>query len=487
MHLREALIIAVAVGLLFWAGLPPKGPSDDVTGRASANVNPTGGCGRVALAVLLPLDTDSSTAFSRAAAITFASAARASPAVPRILLQCPGAGQSPELQATLATHDVAIVSLPSSSADCALTWPWQIWAVSGIEVVAVVVAGTEVRNPLEPLLCPDTPPSMRTAPPLAVYVHFAPSDATPPPHHGAFAATPIMVVRPHTRVAKGLERRAQAGTLAAAELGLVHDPRSEAVSLLEYYFFALPPSAGEGGRAAGHGQGGGAYLGACLIQDASAECSGTRPVFALPAGVKIAPGHRSVVADSTRNTIFPDDGRPQLVLLHVPRSGGRSIECTYGVCLAPLFGAEFMHRLHPTEPRRRGSTGAYKFATNPYFQSDQRLVHSPQLGPPAALCCGGHANLASLHHTFGPPTPQRRYVMMFRKVGPRIASALAHDLRWRRVSHLRVSGALKQLVRDQQLDLDTYVRAPVTDRQVNHAVALLASTGQVSWFRAFAL
>lgn len=108
-------------------------------------------------------------------------------------------------------------------------------------------------------------------------------------------------------------------------------------------------------------------------------------------------------------------------------------------------------------------------------------MHSLESGTTTtSLCCGGHANLAVLRATFGVPGPGILYVAMLRDPATRIASALAHDVRRGRVSHLRVKGELRADVRQQKLSINGYLTSPSAGRSVNHAVAMFAAAGSVS-------
>ena len=123
--------------------------------------------------------------------------------------------------------------------------------------------------------------------------------------------------------------------------------------------------------------------------------------------------------------------------------------------------------------------GDYKFATNRQFRAHQHNLYDPATQSPVGLCCGGHASLASLYRRHGEPTADVHYVTMLRDPVARIASALSHDVRIGRSMHLRVRGSLARALRERQLDLDGYLTANSSERDVNHAVAMLASARQV--------
>ena len=142
----------------------------------------------------------------------------------------------------------------------------------------------------------------------------------------------------------------------------------------------------------------------------------------------------------------------QLLLLHVPRSGGRSLECTFD-------GQKF---------------------NNAAFKSTQQRV-SASFDRNVSLCCGGHSTLSSLLRRFGnatrpvqvsraqeervraregsrslaqadvplaaPATPERRYVTIMRHPVGRIVSAFYHSVSNHNAEHVRASGDLRNRFR----------------------------------------
>ena len=85
-------------------------------------------------------------------------------------------------------------------------------------------------------------------------------------------------------------------------------------------------------------------------------------------------------ADSLANT------DRQIIFVHVPRSGGRSIECSFG---------------------------RYKFSKSSAFQRAQREVLRNIGNGSLGLCCGGHTMLPGLRKLFGPPTATARQLRIF--------------------------------------------------------------------------
>lgn len=137
----------------------------------------------------------------------------------------------------------------------------------------------------------------------------------------------------------------------------------------------------------------------------------------------------------------------RIVLVHVPRSGGRSIECTFG---------------------------RYKFARNSAFRADQAVVSG---GKDLLMCCGAHAGLDALYAAFGPNSMSSRYAVFFRDPGTRIISAIRHDVNQRSAVHSRVTGSLQRKFVRGSVTIDDYITAPDSEKHVNHAVAMLSGAG----------
>jgi hypothetical protein len=386
--------------------------------------------------------------------------------------------------------------------------PSVLWEVFGFDAVVIVAAGTVITAPVRDVVCSALPFSLYVDFDYDGPHHFS-SVLSPP--SGAAASntsfkqrvvddaqrfgfapllvTPVMVLRPSAETAVNLRIHAThspwlAGRSTRNAVGFVHNPSSHAASLLELYFYILKPAdtAAVGATSTNTGsesrkkdaedpaRGQGLYLPSCVVRASSRFCSGNTPTFVLPRDTLAINDSSSTIAIIARGEsdgmlkqrqrmltgtveepgAHGERNRTQLVFLHVPRSGGRSVECTLG---------------------------EYKFSSNAAFRRAQQHVRG-DWPPPIALCCGGHANLAVLSNRFGPPTPSLLYVTMFRDVPHRVASALAHDNRIHTVTHLRVSGNLRRAVRNGTLTLAMYMEAPPEERTVNHAVAIMTGAGR---------
>ena len=112
------------------------------------------------------------------------------------------------------------------------------------------------------------------------------------------------------------------------------------------------------------------WLSAALLSLATLLSVRADPSVARAAGAPAASAGTSVSFGSNRSR-----SPLQLLLLHVPRSGGRSLECTFD-------GQKF---------------------DNVAFKSTQRQV-SASFDRNVSLCCGGHSTLSSLLRRFGNAT-----------------------------------------------------------------------------------
>lgn len=305
--------------------------------------------------------------------------------------------------------------------------PSVLWELTQYDTVVVVAAGTVINRPIRHLACSSLP--------FAVFVDLDAPTCPPSPstvlsgtrtrddRGGSvqsscpgepLSPTPLMVLRPSATTAAGLRWTWLSPSLtdesSRAAVGLVHDPKSHTASLLEFYFFASSTATEfDAAHAARRGTvvsqdsvvGRGVYVPLCAVRKHSRFCTHKEHIFTLRRDdenrdrVRDAGSARqseegrlwtkpvsALTGTISEPTSDGDVQRPQLVFLHVPRSGGRSVECTFG---------------------------EYKFSRNPMFRRAQQEVHGGSR-PPIALCCGGHAHLAVLEHRFGPPTPRLMYV-----------------------------------------------------------------------------
>jgi hypothetical protein len=321
-------------------------PSSPLPARVRTRVE--SGCGgTMAIAMIYPGGSPTETAaFTREATTTLGSIARwVEPGVVRrLLVKCAEVTPTPGLLAVLRNHSVDVVSLASPCATNGYdgVFPPALWRMEGLDHVALVRAGSQLNRPITLLFCPPDDPRVGAAP-LAVFVDYTRGAATPDQPAAQkqqlpFAMTPLMVIRPNVRVAVGLEAAVTSlpfiNANVATTVGLVHDPTDRAVSLLEFYFFASPhqPMAG---------QGGGVYLQQCLVRRTAGYCPDGNPLFTLPSATPTRPSLHTV--GSHQPAARPLQGkrevRPttamQLILMHVPRSGGRSVECTFGASSRP--------------------------------------------------------------------------------------------------------------------------------------------------------
>ena len=190
------------------------------------------------------------------------------------------------------------------------------------------------------------------------------------------------------------------------------------------------------------------WLSAALLSLATLLSVRADPSVARAAGAPAASAGTSVSFGSNRSR-----SPLQLLLLHVPRSGGRSLECTFD-------GQKF---------------------DNVAFKSTQRQV-SASFDRNVSLCCGGHSTLSSLLRRFGnatrplqvscakrsvcgrvrglarfaqadapplaaPAMPERRYVTIMRHPVGRIVSAFYHSVSNHNAEHVRASGELRNRFR----------------------------------------
>eukprot|EP00039_Didymoeca_costata_P021548 m.344828 g.344828 ORF g.344828 m.344828 type:complete len:327 (+) comp25237_c0_seq1:296-1276(+) len=140
---------------------------------------------------------------------------------------------------------------------------------------------------------------------------------------------------------------------------------------------------------------------------------------------------------SMSSHVSVEENTPSLVLVHVPRSGGRSIECTFG---------------------------KYKFAGSSMFKKDQESLRNGAVN----MCCGGHRSYPVLKKM--EPLRNSRYMIMLRDPATRIVSALKFDKFHGRPKHsgLRMVSSVSHW---RQLNISEYIESKSKRRNI--AVSML--------------